>query len=112
MNDDHAGRYYELYTDILRLRESYLIAINSGKNPVEFAGYIAQFHIKTIKSIARTHPNTISIYFGCSHDIGDALKHGLYDVRYEIGKADETGNVIFIFTLNCDNKNYTIKRFF
>lgn len=112
MNDDHAGRYYELYTDLLRLRESYLIAIKTGKNPVEFAGYIAQFHVKTIKSIAKTNPNTISTYFGCSHDIGDALKHDSYDIEYEIGEADENGNVTFIFTLNCDNMKHTIKRFF
>lgn len=112
MINNHANWYSELYTDLLRMRESYLITINAGRDPVEFAGYIAQFHIKTIKSIAKTCPNAVSIYFGCPYDVNHLLKNGLYDVKYEIHEADDRGNVTFIFTLNCDNIEYKIKRFF
>lgn len=107
---DHANRYLELYTDLARMRESYLIAVKSGKNPVEFAGYMAELHVSTIKHLAGRYPNVVSTYFGCSRDISTELSEGEYDISYVVEDADIDGNVHISFTLSCNNVKYKIKR--
>ena len=107
---DHAEKYLNLYMDIPRMKCSYLIAINSGKNPVEFADYVAELHVITINQLASDYPDVVSIYFGCSDDISDELEHGDYEVKYNIENVDTCGNVSILFTLSCNDREYTIKR--
>lgn len=107
---DHANRYLVLYTDLTRMRESYLIAVKSGKDPVEFAGYVAELHISTIKHLSAKYPNVVSVYFGCSRDISKELATGDYNISYIIEDADVDGNVHISFTLSCNDVKYKIKR--
>ena len=96
--------------DLSRMRESYKIAVNYGKDPIEFAGYIAEIHIIMIKKFASKYPSVVETYFGCGKDISKELSDNKYEITYNINDADKDGNVIITFILNCNDVKYSITR--